>query len=215
MKKIISIIALIGCIANAGQAQEVRNDYRERVQFGFKGGVNYSNVYDEQGENFEADPKLGFAGGAFLSIPIGKYLGIQPELLFSQKGFQGSGRILGSEYTFTRTTNFVDIPLMITLKPTGFLSFMAGPQFSYLMSQRDKFTSAVVNTQQEQEFKNDNIRKNILCFIAGMDINVQHVVLGVRAGWDAQNNKGDGTSTTPRYKNVWYQATIGFRFYNN
>ena len=26
-----------------------------------------------------------------------------------------------------------------------------------------------------------------------------------------QNNNGDGTSATPRYKNVWYQATIGLR----
>ena len=30
---------------------------------------------------------------------------------------------------------------------------------------------------------------------------------------DIQNNNGDGTSTTPRYKNVWFQGTLGFKFY--
>jgi hypothetical protein len=36
---------------------------------------------------------------------------------------------------------------------------------------------------------------------------MNNIVIGARAGWDLLNNKGDGTSTTPRYKNMWYQAT--------
>ena len=36
-----------------------------------------------------------------------------------------------------------------------------------------------------------------------------------KAGWDVQNNHGDDTSTTPTYRNAWYQATIGFRLFNN
>jgi hypothetical protein len=37
-------------------------------------------------------------------------------------------------------------------------------------------------------------------------------VIGARVGWDLMQNNGDGSSSTIRYKNVWYQATIGFRF---
>jgi len=44
-----------------------------------------------------------------------------------------------------------------------------------------------------------------------MDINLNNIVIGARAGWDLFNNNGDGTSTTPRYKNVWAQATVGIR----
>ena len=46
----------------------------------------------------------------------------------------------------------------------------------------------------------------------GVDIDISNLVLGVRAGWDTQTNDGDGGSTTPRYKNMWYQATVGYRF---
>lgn len=212
MKKIILIIGAVTTMANFSSAQET--DLRERLLFGLKAGVNYSNVYDSQGEEFQADPKLGVAAGAFVAIPIGKYLGIQPEVLYSQKGFKATGRILGGTYEFTRTTNFIDIPLLVSFKPSEFLTLLAGPQYSYLIKQSDVFANASTSILQEQEFENDNIRKNILCLTGGVDLTLKHIVLGARVGWDIQNNNGDGTSTTPRYKNVWYQATVGYRFYN-
>ena len=212
MKKVISMIAIIVSIGNISIAQENKTDFREELSFGIKGGVNYSNVYDSQGEEFQADPKLGLAGGAFVAIPIGRYFGIQPEALISQKGFRATGRILGGTYSFTRTTTYLDVPLLFSIKPSEFISLQVGPQYSYLIKQNDAFTNASTSIEQEQEFVNDNIRKNTLCFIGGADINLKHVVLGARAGWDILNNNGDGTSTTPRYKNVWYQATIGYRF---
>jgi hypothetical protein len=185
---------------------------QNRVAFGLKAGANYSNVYDSKGEDFTADPKFGLAAGAFLSIPIGRFLGIQPEVLFSQKGFKSTGTILGSPYDLTRTTNYIDVPLLVALKPVQAITLLAGPQFSFLMKQRDKFNSSTTSYAQEEAFRNDNIRKNTLCFIGGADINLDHTVIGLRGGWDLSNNNGDGTSSTPRYKNVWAQATIGYKF---
>ncbi len=210
MKNSILKFATILLISTQSFAQD--NDFRERLTGGLKVGGNISNVYDTQGEDFQANAKLGFAGGAFISIPIGKYLGVQPEILISQKGFQGSGRLLGSPYDFSRTTTFVDVPLLFAFKPLSFFTIVLGPQYSYLVHQKDVFSSAINTSAQETEFNNDNIRKNILCGIGGVDFTVNHVVVGLRAGADFQKNNGSGNSTTPRYKNVWYQATIGFRF---
>ncbi|KJS05028.1 MAG: hypothetical protein VR77_09730 [Flavobacteriales bacterium BRH_c54] len=209
MKKLgIMAIALTFITVN-GYAQD---DDREKIHIGAKIGMNYANVYDTEGEEFDADPKLGLAAGAFLAIPIGTYIGIQPEVLFSQKGFKATGSVLGSEYEFTRTTNYIDIPIYLALKPSSFLTIVAGPQFSYLMSRKDKFESSFLNTEQEDEFENENIRKNTLGASFGLDININHFVIGARAAWDLQDNKGDGTSSTPRYKNTWLQATVGFKF---
>lgn len=206
MKRIILMAMAVFSIAYNTTAQD-------QVAFGFKIGTNYSNVYDSEGEDFEADSKFGFATGMFLSIPVGKYLGFQPEILFSQKGFKGTGRMLGSGYDLTRTTNYIDLPMLVAVRPIESFTLLAGPQFSYLMRQKDEFTSSTTNFQQEEEFDNDNLRKNTLCFIGGFDINLEHTVLGARVGWDLSNNNGNGTSSTPRYKNVWAQATIGYRFY--
>lgn len=215
MKKIILILASATIISNNANAQDAANetDNREKFQFGAKAGLNYSNVYDAQGQEFKADAKMGFAGGLFVAIPIGKYFGIQPEILFSQKGFQASGSILGSSYNFKRTTSYIDIPLQFAFKPSEFFTILAGPQCSFLVKQKDVFTSTLVSYNQEQEFKNDNIRKNIFGFVAGFDINIRHFTFGARVGGDMQTNNGDGTSATPRYKNMWYQGTIGYKIY--
>jgi len=194
-------------------AQERETDNRETFQIGGKFGGTYSNVYDSQGEDFSADPKAGLTGGAFFMIPVGKYLGIQPEVMLTQKGFKGSGSLLGSSYSFKRTTTFLEIPLFVAFKPSEFITFLAGPQFSYLLNQKDQFNSSLASFIQEQEFEQDNIRKNILGFVAGVDINLGHFVVGGRFGWNAQSNRGDGTSSTPRYKNVCAQLTLGFKFY--
>lgn len=101
---------------------------------------------------------------------------------------------------------------MFSLKISEFISVLAGPQYSYLMKQKDVFTSSASSFAQETEFKNDDVRNNLLAFIGGVDITLKHLVVGGRIGWDLQNNYANSNATTPRYKNVWYQATIGYRF---
>lgn len=186
---------------------------KSKFVWGAKAGLNRSNVYDESGMDFVADPKSGFAGGVFAAIPLGSFVGIQPEILFSQKGFSGTGTIDGQRYDITRTTNYLDVPLQLQLKPFRFLSIVGGVQYSYLLKQSDAFTFGTNSTQQSQEFKNDNIRKNIFGGVGGFDVNLEHYVLSGRMGWDMTTNNGNGSSYTPRYKNVWLQATIGYRFY--
>jgi hypothetical protein len=215
MKRAIIIIAMITLTVTSTVAQTdqtATTDNRDKMFIGIKGGVNLSNVYDSEGEDFVADSKFGFAAGGFISIPIGKYFGVQPEVLFSQKGFKSTGTFLGNTYEMTRTTDYIDVPLLVSFKPVESVSLLFGPQFSYLLKQKDDFKGGTISSTQEDEFSNDNIRKNTFCLTGGADFNVDHLVIGVRAGWDVKNNNGDGTSTTPRYKNMWYQATIGYRF---
>jgi hypothetical protein len=189
-------------------------DVRDLLIFGVKAGANLSNVYNSKGAQFNSDPKIGFAGGVFLAIPIGKYLGVQPEILFSQKGFQATGNILGSSYSLTRTTEYIDVPLLFAFKPTEFITLLAGPQYSYLLKQKDVLANSTTSVLQEREFANDDIRKNILGITGGVDFTLKHMIVSTRVGWDIQKNNGDGTTSTPNYKNVLYQLTVGYRFYN-
>ncbi|HCS19984.1 MAG TPA: PorT family protein [Bacteroidetes bacterium] len=213
MKKLILSLTVLIALTATTRAQDASpTDLRSSLLFGFKAGINYSNVYDSEGQDFQADSKIGFAGGVFFAIPFGKLFGFQPEILFSQKGYQSTGSILGSTYSMTRTTNWIDLPLLFSFKPVQYINLVAGPQYSYLLSRKDEFTSGNTTTEQEKEFENENIRKNILCFTGGVDLTANRMVIGARAGWDFQTNNGDGTSSTPRYKNMWYQLTLGFRF---
>lgn len=211
MKKIFFTIVALILMANTMNAQKAGSNSGDQIHIGLKAGANYSNIYDSQNDKYNADGKIGFAAGGFVSIPISRYLGIQPEILFSQKGFHATSSILGSDVSLTRTTNYIDLPIFLAVKPSEMLTLLFGPQYSYLMNQKDVFTNPITNIVVNQDFNTDNIRKNTLCLVGGVDINLSNIVLGARVGLDMYNNNGDGTTTTPRYKNVWAQATVGFR----
>jgi len=214
MKKSIIISSILLCLLGTTRAQDnsVLPDSRNKIHLGIKAGANYANIYDEQEDHFTADPKLGFVGGAFLSVPVGKYLGVRPEVLFSQKGFYAETTTLESTYTFSRTTSYIDVPLMLELKPSRFITIVGGPQYSYLLNQTDIFKDDNSVAVQQQDFENDNLRKNTLGAIVGLDVNISRIVLGARYAIDMQTNNGDGSSSIPRYKNQWWQGTIGVRF---
>lgn len=204
-----SIILLL--IVASKQVHAQMDDKRELLSFGLKAGLNMSNVWDSKGQDFVADPKYGLAGGAFVSLPMGKYIGVQPELMISQKGFKGSGSLLGIGYSYTRTTTFLDVPLLVQFKPIEYFTILAGPQFSYLFNEKNVYTFGSNSTEQEQAFNNEDPRNNILGFVIGADLNIEMLVISARAAWDFQTNNNNSVSTTPRYKNQLLQLTVGFR----
>ncbi len=216
MKKLLFINILILSVINLksqGVVNDVvKTDYRSNFGIGIKAGLNQSNVYNTKGEDFVADHKYGGVGGIFIAIPIVRLIGLQPEVLISQKGFQATGKLLSQPYSFTRTTTWVDIPLQLSLKPSRFETLLGGPQYSYLMKQKDNFTEGTSSTFKEEQISDYDLRKNVLGAVFGVDVTIMHFVISGRYGFDLQRNNGDGTSSTPQYKNVWLQGTVGFRF---
>ncbi len=206
------MVVILLVVINAKAQTKLTTESRNEISLGLRVGANYSNVYDSEGQDFVANGKFGFTAGGFIVIPLGEVFGLQPEVLYSQKGFKSSGTFLGTAYSMTRTTDFIDVPIFFSIKPDKKISLLFGPQFSYLMKQKDAFTGGMLNSNQKEQFDNSNLRKNILGLTGGADINIAFFVIGIRAGWDVKNNDGDRNTTTPRYKNMWYQATIGYKF---
>jgi hypothetical protein len=207
MKKSMYVMVILAFLAFQSNAQD-----HNRFQLGLKAGANYANVYDTEGEDFKADATLGLAAGVFATVPVLNSVSIQPELLFSQKGFKATGQLLGSSYSLERTSSYLDIPILVAFKPIRAFTLLAGPQYSYLLKQKDVFENGANTIEQEQEFMNDDYRKYNLAFVGGADVAVKHLVIGARAGWDLIKNNGNGDATTPRYKNAWLQATVGYIF---
>jgi hypothetical protein len=212
MKKLAYILTSAVLLTSAVRLN-AQDDSRERLHLGAKAGLNISTIYDTKGEDYNADPKAGFVGGGFIAIPIGKYLGIQPEVLFAQKGYSSSIVREGYNYSYTRTTGHIEVPVLFQIKPVSFLSLVVGPQFSYMTYREENFKTNNMTTTVQQELENNNIRKNTLGAVTGLDFYVlRHLLLAARVGWDLQDNNGDGTATFPRYRNIWMQGTIGLRF---
>lgn len=182
------------------------------LPLGIKAGTNYTNAYDLTNEHYRSDAKSGFTAGVFLPISLGRTLGIQPEILFSQKGIRASGNLLGSTFTMKRTTGYLDVPVMVAFKPMQMVSFFGGVQFSYLLTERDQWVSSAASDLQMRALATNEGRKKIVGLVVGLDVNADHFVLGVRGGWDLQSNLLKPLPEKLDYKNTCLQTTLGYRF---
>ncbi|HEX8575987.1 MAG TPA: porin family protein [Flavobacterium sp.] len=212
MKNILKTgVALLAFFASTTAfAQIFGGDTREQKKFGIRAGVNYATIYDNNG-NFVADDKLGFVGGAFASIPFGKYIGVQPEVLYSQKGFKASGNVLGFNYNYEETLSYLDVPVQLQIKPISEVTILVGPQYSYLLDTKYEFNDNT-STLQQDAISKDDYKKHILGFVVGADLNLNGFIVGVRSGWDITQTDKDGNSTSSRFKNQVLQATLGYSF---
>lgn len=180
-------------------------DAREELKVGIKAGINYSNVYSESGDGYVADGKVGFAGGVFVSIPLNELIGIQPELMYSQKGFKTEGTFFDGEIT----SSYLDLPVLLQIKPTENISLLAGPQFSYLLSTKYELNgfSAI-----DEEDLDDNNNRATLGISAGVDFTVQNFLISARGSWDLSKVNKDNSTSDINYKNQLFQVTLGYRF---
>lgn len=180
-------------------------DSREELSVGIKAGMNYSNVYSESGDGYVADAKFGFAGGVFVAIPLSQLIGIQPELMFSQKGFKTQGTFFDGKIT----SSYLDLPIHLQIKPTENISLLAGPQFSYLLSTKYELNgfSAI-----DEENMNDNNNRATLGISAGIDFTVQNFLISARGSWDLSKVNKDNSTSDINYKNQLFQVTLGYKF---
>jgi hypothetical protein len=209
MKKLVILIAL-ALAGQAFQANAQEASGERKVRFGIKRGLNLSTIYSQENGDFHSTVKVGLVMGAFLTIPVGRSFGFQPELLYSSKGFRGEWPWLGTTYEFTRTTGYIDMPLLLAYKTGPHVTFLVGPHVSYLLFQKDEVKNADFSVAHHQTFNSANPRRNAVGMTAGADFYIRAIVIGGRAGFDFTRNTGDGSSSMPTYKNIWLQASIGF-----
>ena len=178
---------------------------REELSFGIKAGINYSNVYSESGDGYVADGKVGFAGGVFVSIPLNELIGVQPELLYSQKGFKTEGTFFDGQIT----SSYIDLPIHLQIKPTENISILTGPQFSYLLSTKYELNgfSAI-----DEEDLDDNNNKATVGISAGVDFELQNFLISARGSWDLNKVNKDNSTSDINYKNQLFQITLGYKF---
>ncbi len=107
------------------------------VKKGIKAGLN---ITSSSGNLVETEYKNGFTGGLFLCTAISRKLFIQPELLFSAKGYKFEAEFFDGKVTF----NYIELPIIIkvwifrqTLKNSH---LYLGPVVSYNISATYKTT---------------------------------------------------------------------------
>ena len=175
-------------------------------RLGVKGGLNLNKV---NGQSFNDVFDMGYMAGAFAEIDINKFIGIQPELLYSQTMTKRSSfsTLYNARFSqsflidnaYTRL-NYLSIPILLRLNLGKLITFNAGPQYGILIGQ-DK---NVLNNAQNA-FKSGDISA-----VVGAQLNLSSFRIYGRYVAGLQNiNAVDDMET---WKTASLQLGIGLKF---
>ncbi len=121
---VILSITLI-CISNHPLAAQTMG------QFGIKGGLNASKIYIDNTVNGNA--LIGFHAGVYGQFFSSKSFAIQPELLFSTKGYKAQYTELAIQ-DINYNLNYLDLPILAVFKLGDAGEIHLGGYASYLLS---------------------------------------------------------------------------------
>jgi len=116
MKK-ITLLGLALFFANVTFAQQ------SPVQFGLKGGVNFSTLKNDA--NTDVDHRTSFHAGALAHIHLNRSFALQPEVTFSAQG---------AEYANNRKDklNYINVPVLAQYMFKPGFRLQTGPQVGFL-----------------------------------------------------------------------------------
>ncbi|WP_046246309.1 porin family protein [Hymenobacter terrenus] len=171
--KFIGAALLAMAAASSAQAQDIR--------FGLRAGANYTNLAGNIKNENTYNNKVGFLGGVMLNAPLlgDGLLSLQPEVLYSQKGFENKPTeytsVLGKQQREGKVSyNYLDVPVLLKFKALGFVA-EAGPQYSYLLSgnnQTKTTTTPTIGNPSVAETQNktdvSGLNRNELGYVAGI-----------------------------------------------
>lgn len=125
IKYLITLISLALILALPSETR-AQTHYNSNVSIGAKGGVDFSQVFFNP--SVRQKFAMGMTAGVMFRYIEENHFGLIAELNFSQRGW--SENFEGAPYNYTRTTNYLEIPVFahIFFGRRGRFFFNAGPQ---------------------------------------------------------------------------------------
>jgi opacity protein-like surface antigen len=192
-----------------------------QVKFGVKAGLNLSSLSDvkasAQGNSddfLKSDGMtVGFHAGGFVNFSFGQYIGLQPELLFSMQGSKIDGDA-------TATLDYINIPVLVDIKPFENFSVLVGPQIGFNIyksisgngetlsgSDLDEYFEAALGKKPFQSFD--------FAAVVGVQYTfIEHLTVGARYNIGLTNafSFSESGVDVKGWKNNVIQVSVGWTF---
>jgi hypothetical protein len=174
------------------------------VRFGFRGGLNLSDVQGDAVKSFTdltgyapdgaitREMRPGFYAGVYATLPLGPGFAIEPGVSYSEKGTVLRGTLpfpaldfLNANVTGTARLAYVDVPVLAKVFVTPGFYLYAGPQASFLVSGKARVEAGALGfTAYKQDFDIANqLRKVDFSAVGGLGYQFENG-LGLSAGYD-------------------------------
>lgn len=103
--------------------------YAQQFSGGLFAGVTATQVSGDQLAGYN---KTGFAGGGFVTTPLGKNFDLALEIMYIQKGSRRKSKP-GNDSTYLMKVNYAEVPLLFGYTYKGRVKIEVGPYFGKLV----------------------------------------------------------------------------------
>lgn len=133
---------ILGLIFSVLTSMNAQDKTISKSNGGIKGGYNLAAVrFDGEGKT---EQRHGFHIGVYGESFISESFSIQPELMYSQQGYQ----IKDSNGTFTQKLNYINLPVMLKAYPSKNFFLEAGPQIGLAVSHKEAYEGLFSGSQE-------------------------------------------------------------------
>ena len=174
MKYKVSILFIMALLISTGA-------YAQFSRFGVKAGVNFSNMTVDNSD--DRTLKTGFHAGAFGRMGISEFFSLQPELLYSTKGFTNAYDVALAEGEAKFNLNYIEIPVNVVYHLAEDFSFQLGPYVGYLASANVSTSNSILDFFQidtNDDINRDNFKSFDFGITAGLDFTLDPVIIGFK-----------------------------------
>jgi hypothetical protein len=104
---------------------------RYTVSGGLVGGINYGKfrIDGDDAGDLKYENSVGWAAGAYLSLPLGHIVSLEPQVLYSLHAYQA---LDGPSLLTSGKLNFISIPVLFKFHFSKGFALTLGPQFDIL-----------------------------------------------------------------------------------
>lgn len=200
---------LLACFAfNAAQAQDIKSN---TPSYGFKGGLNFSNLYvDNVDDN---NVLTGFNAGLYAKFPVTNSISIQPEISYTTKGAELTYNNAFANGKAKFNVNYIEVPLLLVVNLTDAFNIHVGPYAAYMVSGKTSNNNNLFSSGRE--LNTDDFNKFDAGISGGIGIDLETVNFGVRYNYGLTTVGKDGNSgsnfTYADAKNSVLNVYVGLR----
>lgn len=188
-----------------------------QLTFGLRAGVNFANVNIEtEGLSISPDNRVGLTLGGLLNIGITEKFSVQPELQFTQKGYNFEFEfieIIKQKISF----NYFEVPVLAKYKfgegaISGFIQ--GGPSFGYALSgNAESCTNGDCDSETFEFDDNDGFNRFDLGLSIGGGLSLGKLFVDLRYNLSV-TNLSDDTDDEEKIKHKGFQIGVGYMFGN-
>ncbi|WP_276498688.1 porin family protein [Pontibacter litorisediminis] len=210
MKKILFAVALL-LWSVAGFAQDDDMEGPSRIMqnhnllsrspnsgIGIKGGVSFASVHGSDKDKFgSTNSHTSFHAGVFAQFGLSDFFSLQPELLYSRKGFERQDSV----YRF----DYLEVPVLAVFNISDNLSVHLGPQVGVMVSAK----------VEDEEIDLEPYNTFEYGLAAGLEGKLDRFRLGARYAHgfaDLRKQNDSGASIDEDIKNGVIQVYVGISF---